>query len=64
MSEDVSRVVSFVEEFRGQVTKDSKILVEGNLEKVCTPKDEFFQITLTYGPHYYQQTLKYVDPLL
>ncbi|MFX1298186.1 MAG: hypothetical protein ACFFD2_25450 [Promethearchaeota archaeon] len=56
--EDVNRILSFVEEFRGQVQCDETIVVEGNLEKVTLPNKTFHQITLSYGPHYYDQTLK------
>lgn len=51
------RIVSFVEEFRLQAQKDELVVVEGNLEQVSGPK-EFHQVTLTYGPRYYEQTLK------
>ena len=51
------RVVSFVEEFRLQAQRDELAIVEGNLEQVLGPK-EFRQVTLTYGPGYYEQTLK------
>jgi len=55
---DVQQILSYVEEFRMQATKDEVVLVEGNLEQVNTPKHTFHQITLTYGPRYYEQTLK------
>ncbi len=51
------RIVSFVEEFRLQAQRDELVIVEGNLEQVTGPK-EFQQVTLTYGPRYYEQTLK------
>jgi hypothetical protein len=35
-------------------------LVEGNLEKVVTRNKSFHQITLTYGPRYYEQTLNVI----
>lgn len=54
---DVERVVSFVEEFRGQVFSDELARVEGALERVTTPTRSFKQITLTYGSGYYNQVL-------
>jgi len=57
----VQRVVSYVEEFRMQAQRDELVVVEGNLERVSTPKQTFNQITLTYCPRYYEQTLKVVD---
>jgi len=57
-SDDIQRIVSYVEEFRMQAKKDEVILVEGNLERVETPTESFHQITLTYGPRYYEQVLK------
>lgn len=51
------RVVSFVEEFRLQAQKDEQVIVEGNLEQVSGSK-EYHQVTLTYVPRYYEQTLK------
>jgi len=62
--DNLQRVVSYVEEFRIQAQRDELILVEGNLEHVNTPKHTFHQVTLTYGPRYYEQTLKVVDPSL
>jgi len=57
----VQRVVSYVEEFRLQAQRDESVAVEGNLEQVSTRKQTFHQVTLTYGPRYYEQTLKVVD---
>ncbi len=56
--ENIQRVISYVEEFRLQAQKDELVFVEGNLECVNTPKQTFHQITLTYGPRYYDQVLK------
>jgi len=56
--EDVNRILSFVEEYRGQAFINERILVEGNLERVILHDTEFHQITLSYGPKYYNQTLK------
>ena len=58
--EHIKQVVSFVEEFRLQAKRDELVLVEGNLEQVSTAKQTFHQVTLTYGPRYYEQTLKVV----
>jgi predicted nucleotidyltransferase len=55
------RVISFMEEFRLQAKKDEVIMVEGSLEEVVTPKGNFYQITLTYCPRYYEQMLKVAD---
>ncbi len=52
------RVLSYVEEFRLQVRRDEEVYVEGNVERVETLTDTFYQITLTHGPRYYEQTLK------
>jgi hypothetical protein len=41
-----------------QARNDEKVYVEGNLEEVITPFDSFHEITLTYGPRYYEQVLK------
>lgn len=57
-ADDIQRIVSYVEEFRMQAQKDEEVHVEGNLEQVVTPNKTFHQITLTYGPQYYEQTLK------
>ena len=56
--DDILRVVSYLEEFRMQCLKDEVIFVEGNLEMVKTRDETFHQITLTYGPRYYEQVLK------
>jgi len=55
---EVTRVVSYMEEFRMQAQKDEEVYVEGNLEEVATSKDSFHQITLTYCTRYYEQVLK------
>lgn len=54
---DIKRILSYMEEFRAQCQKDDLALVEGNLEKVSTMNETFHQITLSYGPRYYEQTL-------
>lgn len=57
-ADDIKRIVSYVEEFRMQARRDEQVYVEGNLEQVVTPLKTFHQITLTYGPRYYEQVLK------
>jgi len=49
-----------MEEFRMQAKKGEKVLVEGNLEKVVDGTNMYHQITLSYGPRYYEQTLKVI----
>jgi len=58
--ENIQRILSFVEEFRMQAKRDEEVCVEGNLEEVVTKTKTFHQITLTYGPRYYKQTLKVI----
>ena len=55
---DAKRVFSFMEEFRQQAQKDEVVIVEGNLEEVMSPTEQFHQVTLTYCPRYYEQVLK------
>jgi predicted nucleotidyltransferase len=55
---EAKRVFSFMEEFRQQAQKDEEVTIEGNLEEVVSPKENFYQITLTYCPRYYEQVLK------
>jgi len=59
--ENVRQVVSYVEEFRLQAKRDEVVYVEGNLEQVVASNETFHQITLTYGPRYYEQVLKVVE---
>ncbi|MDI9578888.1 MAG: nucleotidyltransferase domain-containing protein [Thermoproteota archaeon] len=54
----VTRVFSFMEEFRQQVKCGETIIVEGNLEEVKSSSESFLQVTLTYCPRYYDQVLK------
>jgi predicted nucleotidyltransferase len=56
--EALERVVSYLEEFRMQAWRDETVYVEGNLERVETNSGSFQQITLTYGPRYYEQVIK------
>ncbi len=60
--ENVKRILSYVEEFRMQAERDEKVYVEGNLEQVSNEGRMFQQITLTYGPRYYEQVLKILKP--
>jgi len=55
---EVQRVFSFMEEYRQQAQKDEVVIVEGNLEEVMSPTEQFHQVTLTYCPRYYEQVLK------
>jgi len=55
---EVSRIVSYLEEFRMQVRKGETVYVEGNLERVVAPGNSFCQIALTHCPRYYEQVLK------
>jgi predicted nucleotidyltransferase len=55
---EVTRIVSYMEEFRMQACKDETVYVEGNLEQVVTPNESFAQISLTHCPRYYEQVLK------
>jgi len=55
---EVTRVFSFMEEFRQQARKDEVVTVEGILEEVLSPDSRFLQVTLTYCPRYCEQVLK------
>ncbi|MEM3580025.1 MAG: nucleotidyltransferase domain-containing protein [Candidatus Bathyarchaeia archaeon] len=60
---DLKRVVSYLEEFRMQAWSGEIVYAEGNLEKVELQDGEcFHQMTLTYGPRYYEQALKVAEP--
>jgi len=61
VADEVTRVVSYMEEFRMQADKDERVYVEGNLEEVITSNGSFHQVTLTYCPRYYEQVLKVVQ---
>jgi predicted nucleotidyltransferase len=56
----IKHIFSYMEEFRMQAKRGEQVLVEGNLEKVVTGTKVFHQITLSYGPRYYEQTLKVI----
>ncbi len=56
--DNLQRVLSYVEEFRMQARTGEEIYLQGNLEEVTTSDSSFHQITLTYGPRYYEQVLK------
>ena len=57
---NITRIFSYMEEFRMQAKKGEKVLVEGNLEKVIDGTNIYHQITLSYGPRYYEQTMKVI----
>ena len=59
--EDITQIFSYMEEFRMQAKQGETVLVEGNLEQVVTGADVTHQITLSYGPRYYEQTLKVIE---
>ncbi len=54
----ISRVVSYVKEYRLQLVEGETALIKGNLERVVTVDGEFHQIALSYGPDYFGQVLK------
>ncbi|MEJ2242782.1 MAG: hypothetical protein P8Y18_11680 [Candidatus Bathyarchaeota archaeon] len=58
--EDICRVFSYMEEFRLQAKKGELVIIEGNLEKIVDHTKGFYQITLSYGPRYYEQTFKVI----
>ncbi|PVX23115.1 MAG: hypothetical protein CW691_11645 [Candidatus Bathyarchaeum sp.] len=58
--DEIRRIFSYMEEFRMQAKQGEQVLVEGNLERVVNGTDTFHQITLSYGPRYYEQTLKVI----
>ena len=61
--DDITRIFSYLEEFRMQAKKGEQVQVEGNLEKVVNGTNIFHQITLSYGSRYYEQTLKVIKPI-
>jgi predicted nucleotidyltransferase len=58
--DEITRIFSYMEEFRMQAKQGESVLVEGNLEKVVDGTNVYHQITLSYGPRYYEQTLKVI----
>ena len=58
--DNITRIFSYMEEFRMQAKQGEQLLVEGNLERVENQSEVFHQITLSYGPRYYEQTLKVI----
>ena len=56
-----TRIVNYLEEFRGQAQNGETVIVEGHLERVITKHKEFFQITLSYASRYHEQTLKKIE---
>ena len=59
---EANRLVSYLEEFRLQAKRDETVDVTGNLEEIAGPHGNYFQITLTYCPRYYEQVLKVSNP--
>ena len=59
--DEITRIFSYMEESRMQAKKGEQVLVEGNLEKVVDGTNVYHQITLSYGPRYYEQTLKVIE---
>jgi predicted nucleotidyltransferase len=57
----ILRIVSFVKEFRLQLEAEETALIKGNLERVETRDGEFHQITLSYGPGYFDQVLRAIE---
>jgi predicted nucleotidyltransferase len=57
-ADNIQRILSYMEEFRMQATRDEMVYVQGHLEEVISRTETFHQITLTYGPRYYEQVLK------
>jgi len=55
---EVVRVVSYVNEFVLQVETGEMAMIRGNLERVEAKRGIFHQITLSYGPDYFDQVLK------
>ena len=58
--ENVTRIFSYMEEYRMRAKQGETVLVEGNLERVVDGTNLYHQITLSYGPRYYEQTLKVI----
>jgi predicted nucleotidyltransferase len=58
--DDITRIFSYMEEYRMQAKQGERVLVEGNLERVVDGTNIYHQITLSYGPRYYEQTLKVI----
>jgi predicted nucleotidyltransferase len=56
--QEITRVVSYIEEYRLQLQEREIALIRGSLEKVTTKEGELHQITLSYGPDYFDQMLK------
>jgi len=55
------RILSYVEEYRLQAFTGERVYVEGWLERLEDPSGVRHQITLSYGPRYYEQTLKVAE---
>lgn len=59
--DEVRRIISYVKEFRLQLEAGETALMKGNLERVETINGEFHQITLSYGPGYFDQVLRAIE---
>lgn len=57
---NIKRIISYMEEFRMQIKKGEVAIVEGNLEKIIDGTNRYHQITLSYGPRYYEQVFKII----
>ncbi|MBS7655400.1 hypothetical protein KEJ50_02740 [Candidatus Bathyarchaeota archaeon] len=58
----IDAIVSYIEEFRMQAKEGDKIYAEGNLELVkLSNREKLYQLVLTYGKRYYEQTLKTIS---
>jgi len=55
---EVSRIISYVDEFRMQAWRDENIYVEGMLEKVIRKGGVDYQVSITYCNEYTDQVLK------
>lgn len=57
---EIKKVVSYVEEFRGQARKGEKAIVKGKIEEIKERREVHHQFTLTYGPEYFNQVFKVI----
>lgn len=55
---DVSRIVSYIDEFRMQAWKGEDIYVEGMLERIVRRDRVEYQVSITYCDRYVEQVLK------
>jgi predicted nucleotidyltransferase len=57
----IRRIVSYVKEFRLQLETGQTAQIKGKLERVETIDGEFHQITMSYGPGYFDQVLRAIE---